>query len=116
VEAVIPVPLHPKRLKERGFNQAEILARQVARRKGLPLLKRRLIRTRYSPPQTTLEGKEREMNIRGAFKVRRRGDVRGKTVLLIDDVYTTGSTIRECSLALIEGEAEEVRAVTLARA
>jgi ComF family protein len=116
LDAVIPVPLHRKKLKTRGFNQAEVLAGRIARARKVELLGRRLVKVRNTPAQTTLEGKERDQNVRGAYRVRRAGDVKGKTVLLVDDVFTTGSTIRECSRTLKQAGVVEVRAVTLARA
>ena len=116
LDAVIPVPLHRKKLKTRGFNQAEVLAARIARTRKIELLNRRLIKIRNTPPQTTLEGRERDQNVRGAYRVRRAGNLKGRTVLLVDDVYTTGSTIRECSRMLKQAGVTEVRAVTLARA
>jgi ComF family protein len=116
VDAVIPVPLHRRRRKARGFNQAEILAARIAGARKIELLKRRLVKIRNTPPQTTLEGRERDQNVRGAYRVRRARDLVGRTVLLVDDVYTTGSTIRECSLVLKRAGVAEVRAVTVARA
>ena len=116
VDAVIPVPLHRKKLKTRGFNQAEVLAVRIARIRKIELLNRRLVKIRNTPPQTTLAGKDRDQNVRGAYRVRRARTLKGKTVLLVDDVYTTGSTIRECSRTLKQAGVKEVRAVTLARA
>ena len=116
LDAVIPVPLHRKKLKRRGFNQAEVLAARIAGTRKIELMKKGLVKIRNTPPQTTLEGKERDQNVRGAYRVRRARNLKGRTVLLVDDVYTTGSTIRECSRMLKQAGVEEVRAVTLARA
>jgi competence protein ComFC len=116
VDAVIPVPLHPRRERERGFNQSAVLARRVAGAKGLRTATGWLVRTKNVPPQATLESAAREMNVRGAFTVRMPGKVRGKTVLLVDDVFTTGATLRECSRVLKAAGAREVRALTLAQA
>jgi ComF family protein len=116
LDAVIPVPLHRKKLKMRGFNQAEVLAARIARARKIELLDGRLVKIRNTPPQTTLEGKERDHNVRDAYRVRRAKKLKGKTVLLVDDVYTTGSTIRECGRTLRRAGVKEVRAVTLARA
>jgi competence protein ComFC len=115
LDAIVPVPLHGKKLKRRGFNQAEIVARAIGRVKGIPVRRGVLVRVRNTPAQTSLEGRDRRRNLAGAFAVRRPGWVRGKTLLLVDDVYTTGSTIRECCRALRRAGAEEVRAMTLAR-
>ena len=116
VEAVVPVPLHPAKERARGFNQAKLLAKRLAKVMGIPLLERRLVKIRPTEAQTSLDGKSRETNVRGAFAVKRPSGIKGKTVLLVDDVYTTGSTIREGSAALRKAGAGEVRAVTIARA
>lgn len=116
VEAIIPVPLHPKKKRKRGFNQAQIVARQLARHKRIKLLDGHLIKVRNVPPQTSLEAGEREKNVRGAFQVRKEQELKGKIVLLVDDVYTTGSTLRECSRVLSAAGVKEVRALTVAQA
>ncbi len=116
VEALVPVPLHPRKERKRGFNQAQVLARRLAKHKSLSLLERRLIKVVNIPAQTSLEAEEREKNVRGAFRIRKAKDLKGKIVLLVDDVYTTGSTLRECSLTLKKAGAKEVRAVTVAQA
>ena len=116
VDALVPVPLYPAKEKSRGFNQALLLARRLAKKKRLPILKRCLVKVRPTAAQTSLDGRAREANLRGAFQARRSSRLRGKVVLLVDDVYTTGSTIRECSRTLKEAGVKEVRAVTIARA
>ena len=115
-DAIIPVPLHSEKEKERGFNQAQILAKELARRKQIPLIGDQLVKVKRTLPQTSLEAKERENNLKGAFEVRDREKIRGKIVLLVDDVFTTGSTLQECSLALKAAGALEVRALTVAQA
>ena len=116
VEAVVPVPLHPAKEKSRGFNQARLLAKRLARQKNIPLVTGRLVKVRPTAAQTCLEARERETNLKGAFQVKKTGGLEGKIVLLVDDVYTTGSTIRECSRALKKAGIKEVRAVTVAHA
>lgn len=116
VEAIVPVPLHPAREKKRGFNQAQVLAKRLSKIKNIKLLERRLVKVENIPPQTSLEADERARNVRGAFRMRKYEDLKGKIVLLIDDVYTTGSTLRECSLVLKKAGVKEVRAVTVAQA
>ncbi len=116
VEALVPVPLHPEKERTRGFNQAKVLARRLAKHKSLRLIESRLIKAVNVPAQTSLEAEEREKNVRGAFRTRKAKDLKGKTILLVDDVYTTGSTLRECSLVLKKAGAREVRAVTVAQA
>jgi competence protein ComFC len=116
VDAIIPVPLHPKRKKERGFNQAQIIGKELARMKGIELRDQLLVKTKNVPPQTSLRVEERAENVSGAFAIADRGKIKGKVVLLVDDVYTTGSTIRECSSVLKKDGVKEVRALTVAQA
>jgi len=113
---IMPVPLHWRRLKERGFNQSVILAREVARAHSIHLDFEILKRTNYTKPQTNLSRKQRSTNVKGAFEVADRERVEGKRVVLIDDVYTTGSTVRECARVLIKNGAADVAVLTLARA
>jgi len=113
---LVPVPLHPKREKERGFNQSALLARELARRSGLGIEGKVLVRTRNAPPQSTLEAAARARNVRGVFAVKRPERVRGRAVILVDDVYTTGATLKECAGTLLRAGAAEVRGITLARA
>jgi competence protein ComFC len=115
LEAVIPVPLHPRKRKTRGFNQVEIIARELGRAKGLPLRGEVLRRVRNIPAQTSLDAAARKRNVAAAFAVRRPDVLRGQRVLLVDDVYTTGATIRECCRTLLRAGVREVRALTLAR-
>jgi len=112
---VIPVPLHPKRLRERGFNQSLVLARQVAKWNATPLDFSALGRQVHTEAQVTLSGKKRRANVRGVFAVNDRSRVAGHRILLIDDVYTTGSTVMECARVLMKNGAREVVVLTLAR-
>ncbi len=116
VEAIVPVPLHPRRKRRRGYNQAQLIARRLARQRNVELLDKHLVKIKDVPPQTSLEAGEREKNVRGAFGVRREQELAGKIVLLVDDVFTTGSTLRECSLVLRKAGVKETRAVTVAQA
>ena len=116
-EAVVAVPLHPKRKKQRGFNQAMVLAKELGRLGGVEVVENALVKIKNVAPQTSLEeAKEREKNVSRAFGIKAREKIEGKVVLLVDDVYTTGSTIKECSSVLNQAGAEEVRALTIARA
>lgn len=115
-EALVPVPLHPARRRERGFNQARLLARDLAALRGLDVITGALIKTRNVPAQAGLRAAEREKNVRGVYAVRRPDRVRGRTLVLIDDVTTTGATVRECARVLAEAGARDVRAITLAQA
>jgi ComF family protein len=116
VDAIIPVPLHPKRKKKRGFNQAQVIAKELARIKGIELKDQMLLKIKNVPPQTSLRVEERAKNVSGAFGVAEGGKIKGKVVLLVDDVYTTGSTIRECSSVLRKAGVKEVKALTVAQA
>jgi ComF family protein len=112
----MPVPLHPKRVRERGFNQSLLLARYVARGLKSDLDFLSLKRLRYTLPQTRLAKKERQKNVRGAFQLNSRDAVKGKTIVLVDDVVTTGNTMNECARVLKKGGACKVFCVSLARA
>ena len=115
-ETIIPVPLHPRRLRWRGFNQSVLLARQIGRAYNLPLECFALYRKRDTPPQTQLPEEERRQNMHGAFGLSGKTAVKGKSLLLVDDVYTSGATVNECSRVLKQSGAREVFVLTLARA
>jgi ComF family protein len=116
VDALVPVPIHPKRKRRRGFNQAQAIAEELEKIKGLKVAKGILVKVKNVPAQTSLEAEDREKNVIGAFRVAKEDHVKGKRLLLIDDVYTTGATIRECSRVLKKAGAKEVNAITLAQA
>lgn len=111
----IPVPLHPKRLYEREFNQSLLLARHVTSLLGMELDFLSLRRIRYTRPQTGLTSEERKRNVRKAFEITNREAVKGRIVLLVDDVTTTGSTLNECARVLKRAGAERVFGLVLAR-
>ncbi|MET0253342.1 MAG: ComF family protein [Terrimicrobiaceae bacterium] len=113
-DAVVPVPLHPLRRREREFNQAEILGRELARKNNLAFCEA-LVRVRYTVTQTHFDRRRRMQNLRDAFKLRRSATVQGKDLLLVDDVLTTGSTLDECARVLLTAGARSVRALTVAR-
>jgi ComF family protein len=112
---VMPVPLHPGRLRERGFNQSLLLARHVASRLEADLDYLSLRRIRFTQPQTRLTGDERKKNVRRAFGVNAKTGLKGRSVLLTDDVATTGSTLNECARALKKAGVKEVYCLVLAR-
>src|SRR5437867_12022487 len=114
-DAIVPVPLHPARQRERGFNQAAVLAEWLGSHLSLPL-RPALQRVHYTTTQTAFDRSERMQNLRGAFRLRKKADVRNLRVLLIDDVLTTGSTLSECARVLKEAGARSVYAATAARA
>jgi len=116
VDCLIPVPLHPARAAERGFNQSRLLAHRVSRCWGVPVAEGVLKRVRFTRSQTELSAEERRANVRGAFLLRRPRTVAGTHVLLIDDIFTTGATVAECSRVLLTtGGASTVGVLTVAR-
>ena len=116
IDLIMPVPLHTSRLRKRGFNQALLLAAPVAKTAAVPLSYDNLVRIRPTRPQVELSGDERLHNVAGAFALKRPDAVAGTSILLIDDVFTTGATMNECSRVLKESGAVHVYALTLARA
>lgn len=112
---ILPVPLHPRRLREREFNQSLLLAREIAKALSIPFIPDNLLRLRWTRPQIELKGEERLTNVKGAFGLKKPMEIEGKSLLLIDDVYTTGATVRECSKVLKKAGAEKVYVFTLAR-
>ena len=115
-DLLIPVPLHPRRLRERAFNQALLLAKELNHRTGIPYHKTILQKRKPTLPQVSLSGVEREKGVRGSFQVVGTEELEGKSILLVDDVYTTGATVNECSKVLLAGGAKRVDVLTLAHA
>ena len=113
---IMPVPLHPKKLRARGFNQSVILAREISKRFSLPLDFLTLKRQIYTEPQINLGKKERESNVHDVFSVTNTHKIQGQKIILVDDVYTSGSTVKECARVLMKNKAEKVAVLTLARA
>lgn len=106
-EAFIPIPLHPSRRRKRGFNQAELLARELSKRTGIPADAGVLFRVKKTRVQKELNREERAANLKGAFSLG-KGTLPYKNVILIDDIYTTGSTVDEAARILREGGADSV--------
>src|SRR6266404_7686814 len=114
-DLIVPVPLHPTRERERGFNQASLLSELLSAQTSIRS-RRVLERVRYTTTQTALDRSERMENLHNAFRLRKNADVRGLRVLLIDDVLTTGSTLSECARVLKRAGAFSVYGATAARA
>jgi ComF family protein len=114
-DAVVPVPLHPARLRERGYNQAELIGRPLARLLGVPFRSYLLVRTKPRPDKLKLTIRERWQSVRGAYATRAGAQVDKIRVLLVDDVMTTGATLDACSRALRRAGAARVAGLTVGR-
>ena len=112
---LIPVPLTKKKQKQRGFNQAEEIGKELSKFLKIPLVNNVLTKIKETLPQVELSGKERGENIKGVFLCKNPDAVRGKKILLVDDVFTTGSTMEECARVLKIADAREVWGVVIAR-
>lgn len=113
---IFPIPIHKKRLRERGFNQATLLAKGIAKNVGVEVVTDALVRYRNTSPQSNLDREARQTNIIGAFELQKKEVVRDKRILVLDDVYTTGATVREAVKVLWDADPVEVDVLTLARA
>ncbi len=114
-DLIIPIPLHWVRVLKRGYNQALILARPLSGKLGIPIAPGALIRTRNTEPQAGLSAAKRKENLKNSFRVKSAKRIKGKNILLIDDVITTGTTINEAAKTLRKAGAEKVCALALAR-
>lgn len=112
---LIPVPLYKNKLKERGYNQSEELAKELAKILNIPVVLDVLTKIKQTNSQMELKKEEREKNLLGAFEIKNPAGVAGKKIFLVDDVYTTGSTMQECALALRASDAKSVFGIALAR-
>ncbi len=115
VDAIVPVPLYPRKERAREFNQAERLARALGRAVGVPVLARLLRRVKETGTQTKLDAESRRANVRGAFAAVGRERIDGLRIALVDDVFTTGATLDSCARVLREQGAPDVIALTVAR-
>ncbi|RJP60361.1 MAG: ComF family protein [Deltaproteobacteria bacterium] len=113
---LIPVPLHFKRLRERGFNQALSLARYIGKRRRIPIDYMSLKRIKWESPQINLSKEERERNVKGVFSLSNESRFKDKSILLVDDVYTSGATVNECARVLTKAKTGGVDVLTLCRA
>ena len=115
IDTIIPVPLHRRRLFKRRFNQSAYLAQHLNKLNNIPVDVMSLTRVKATPPQVGLSRSERQKNVRGAFKVLNNNKIKGKRLLLIDDVFTTGATVEACAKVLVKAGAENVAILTFAR-
>ena len=114
LDMIVPVPLHPSREKERGYNQSALVAHAMGARLGVRVRADLMARTRRTATQTKLNVEERAKNVAGAFEVRNPGSMRGQEILLVDDVLTTGATVNACTEALLNAGARRVCLAALA--
>lgn len=115
IDLIVPIPLHPVKLRERQFNQSEALATYLAKKLNKKIIKDRIKRIKYTLPQTELKREDRLKNVKDAFLAKRHNGFEDRTILLIDDVFTTGATLHECAKSLKNAGAKKVIAFALAR-
>lgn len=114
-DIIIPVPIHKKRMKERGYNQSELIAKELARISQIKCYTDILIKTKNNKPQSTLSGDLRKENVKNVYKLRNQEKIKNKKVLLLDDIYTTGATVTECIKELQKANVEKIGIMTLAK-
>ena len=114
IHGIIPIPIHKDRLRERGFNQTELMGQFLAKESGWPLWPKAVIRVRQTESMKKLDRWERAKNMEGAFKVAEPEKIRNKNILVLDDIFTTGATLDECSKILKEAGARKVYILTFA--
>lgn len=115
VDMIVPIPLHYTRLLKRRYNQSALLAKELSKLTGIPVDFKSVVRHRKTRPQVEFSGLERVKNVKNAFTVKDPRRLKGRKILLIDDVMTTGSTLKECAFALKKAGAESVDSLTVAR-
>lgn len=114
-DTIIPVPISSKRRKERGYNQSELIAREIAKIVSLDYAKECLFKTKNIVEQSKLNKEERQKNIQGVYRLRNSGKLENKKILLVDDIYTTGSTVNECCKNLSQVEPKKMGVLTIAK-
>jgi len=113
-DVIIPIPLHPLKKATRGYNQAYFISKGISKTLGLPILKNGIKRIKMTKTQTKLNAIQRKENMHGAFKIRRKNIIHNKNILLVDDVITTGATVKECAKSLVKNNASKVFALSVA--
>lgn len=114
-DKIIPVPISKKRLKARGYNQSYLISREIAKQTNLELVNNCLRKTKNIIEQSKLNKEERKQNIQGVYELKNEKLIKNKKILLIDDIYTTGSTVNECSKILRKGNVAKIGVLTLAK-
>ncbi len=111
---IIPIPLHPRKERVRGFNQAMLLANELSKKLSLPIDEQTLVRIIATPPQAMLTARSRRENVQNVFSVRNTAELRGKSIILVDDVKTTGATLKQAAYILKKAGAKKIWAITIA--
>lgn len=114
-DIIIPVPIHKKRKNERGYNQSELIAKKLAKNLNVELVTDSLIKQKNTLPQSTLSKKQREENVKTVYKIQNKQKIENKKIILLDDIYTTGATVEECSKILKQNGAKEILVLTIAK-
>ena len=114
-DIIIPVPIHRKRYKQRGYNQTELIARKIAKNLDITVVTDVLVKEKNNKPQSDLTKTEREQNIKNVYRVQNSQKIKNKTILIIDDIYTTGNTVKECSRMLQQAGASQIAVLTIAK-
>ena len=114
-DIIIPVPIHKKRKRQRGYNQSELIAKEIAKKTKIKYEPKCLVKKINTKPQSLLNKNDRRRNIKNAYKINNKEKLQDKKIILFDDIYTTGSTVNECSRILIKNGAKEVLVLTLAK-
>ena len=114
-DIIIPVPIHAKRKRTRGYNQTELIAKEIAKKLNIEPMKGNLVKTKNIKPQSELGRKERKQNIKNVFEVKKWEEIKSKKIIIFDDIYTTGSTVNECARVLKESGAQKIGVITLAK-
>lgn len=114
-DTILPVPISSKRRKERGYNQSELIAKEIAKKTGIDYNNQCLFKTKNIVEQSKLNKEERQKNIQGVYEIRNKPILENKQILLVDDIYTTGSTVNECSKMLSQAEPKKIGVFTLAK-
>ena len=114
-DIMIPVPMHPKKQTQRGYNQAELIAQKLAENLRIDFANDVLFKQRQTETQSSLDKKSRQRNVKDAYNCKKEQKINGKRVILFDDIYTTGSTVKECSKVLKQFGAKEVIVLTIAK-
>lgn len=114
-EMLYPVPLHKIRRRQRGYNQSELIGKEISRKLGIPFSSKNLVKIKNSKKQSSLNKENRKKNVENAYVIKDGSQVKNKKILLFDDIYTTGNTVNECSRILREAGAEQIGILTIAK-